>query len=82
LPAPSRRGRASAQERNGVREVDASPGVAGKAVCTTGCDWLVLKTLKGAIAYERVRLWTTLANVHGEVVGEGGRKILNIVKTY
>jgi hypothetical protein len=55
---------------------DASPGVAGMAVCTTGCDWLVRVTQKGAIACERVRLWTTLANVHGEVVGEGGNRFM------
>ncbi len=34
---------------------DASLGVAGRAVCTTSCDWLVSLTLKGAIACERVQ---------------------------
>ncbi|UCE38480.1 MAG: hypothetical protein JSW00_04420 [Thermoplasmata archaeon] len=55
--------------------MDASLGVAGKAVCTTSYDWLVLETLKGIIACERVCLWTTQANVHGEVVGKGRRKV-------
>ncbi|UCE05169.1 MAG: hypothetical protein JSW07_16335 [bacterium] len=27
-------------------------------------------------------LWMALANVHGEVVGEGERKVLSIVKAY
>ena len=36
---------------------------------------------KGAIACERVRLWTTQANVHGEVVGEGRTKDLKICKS-
>jgi hypothetical protein len=71
---------ASAERRNGVWEVDASPGVAGRAVCTTGWGRHLSKTKESTIACERVNHLVTAANVHGEVVGEGGRSGTNISK--